>query len=599
MTRFINHISIILFLLLGSLSVNRVATAQCKVKIVVPSTKICLGDTISMYAIGGCGSVLVEHFNDSSLGLLNTNNPIPLGRLCDNGIDGSIYPWFGTQFTGPHYLTSPSLNVNSNGFQICFDMRYGEEGSGGNCEGPSNITEAIHLQYSINGGANWNDIQMWDPNGGHDASLIQWQHYCINLPIAAQSTSTKIRWTQNSSTAINTANWGIDNIYIKDNSATSFTWSSGFVGSNHPDIHPISVTNYSVNVSGSNSCICYDSITISPQLKHSANYSISGSLCKNEDIKFIYTGSAPPTATYNWDFVSASKVSGSGQGPIQVQWSKTGSYYPTLIVTSNGCSSSPYKMEVSVMPLVSFFLDKSDGCEPLTIKYQGNAYPKSSSYFWDFGDGGTSTDSTPTYTYINAGDFDLTLILKTDSGCLDTMFLANFTHCYPSPEVDFTFAPPIIPFSNPTATFNNQTQNGQSYTWAFGDGGSSNQLNPIYTYSALGDYLVFLKATSSKGCTDSITKLLKVVEDRFNTPNVITPNGDGVNDVFKVENIEYLQSCKLEVYNRWGQIVYSNAQYDNQWSGDNLADGVYFYIVNYTSFFGDGEFRGSLTIIRQ
>jgi gliding motility-associated-like protein len=600
MTKTFQHISIIFIVFFISFSLTKTLNAQCKVKIVVPSQQMCLGDTISMYALGGCGSVLVEHFNDSTLGnQLSSNNPLPIARLCDDEIDGSIYPWFGTLSAGPHQLTTNSLNLNTAGFQICFDMRYGEEGTGGNCEGPSTLAEAVHLQYSTNAGSSWTDIQVWDPNGGHDANLIQWKHYCINLPAAAQSPNTLIRWAQNSSSAINTANWGIDNINIIKVVGTIYNWSTGYSGIQHPDITPSNATFYSVNASGTNGCICSDSITIHPAPKPSGNYVFTGSLCKNENITFNYSGNAPPSASYKWNFGTASQVNGGGQGPIVVQWSKTGSYYPTLVVTNNGCSSDPYKTEVSITPLISFFMDKSSGCEDLTINFKGNAFPKNSDYFWDFGDGGNSTDSTPSYTYVDAGDYDLSIIIKSSSGCYDTLILANFIHCFPSPNVDFDFSPPIIPFSDPEASFNNKTQNGQTYLWDFGDGGSSKQTNPNHTYSSLGDYIVWLKAESDKGCTDSISKLLKVVEDRFSTPNVITPNGDGVNDVFKVENLESLQSCELEVYNRWGQLVFSDAEYDNLWNGDELADGVYFYIVKYISFFGEGEFTGTLTIMRK
>jgi gliding motility-associated-like protein len=553
-----------------------------------------------MYALGGCGSVLVEHFNDSTLGSqLNSNKPLSIARLCDNGIDGSIYPWFGSLSSGPHSLTTDSLNLNSSGFQICFDMRYGEEGAGGNCEGPSIQAEAIRLQYSINGGSSWIDIHIWDPNGGHDPNLIQWKNYCINLPTAAQSPNTIIRWLQNSPSAINTANWGIDNINIMKAVNTNYNWSTGFTGIQHPDINPSITTSFSVIANGASGCICYDSITIYPAPKPSANYTFTGSLCKNENITFNYSGNAPSSATYNWDFGTASQVNGSGQGPIVVQWSKTGSYYPSLEVVNNGCSSTPFNSEVKITPLISFFMDKSSGCEDLTINFKGNAYPKNSDYFWNFGDGGNSTDSTPTYTYVDAGNYDLTLVIKSNNGCYDTLTLAGFINCYPSPEVIFNFTPSIIPFSNPEANFSNSTQNGQSYLWDFGDGGSSNQTNPKHTYTSIGDFIVWLKAYSDKGCTDSISKSLKVVEDRFNTPNVITPNGDGINDVFKVENIESLQSCELKVYNRWGQLVYSNAEYDNLWGGDEIPDGVYFYIVKYISFFGEGEFTGALTIMRK
>ena len=573
---------------------------QCKVKVVVPRTNTCLGDTISMYALGGCGSLLVEHFNDSSLGnQLTSNKPITIDRACGSGSDGSPYLWFGNLSSGPHTLTTNGFNFSNGSFQVCFDMRYGEEGSGGDCEGPSSLSEAVHLQYSTNNGVTWTDIQVWDPAGGHQPNLINWDNYIITVPTAALTSNTMIRWAQLSTSPLNSANWGIDNINIRSVISSNYFWSTSYSGIQHPDIHPSNPTSYTVTASGANGCSCSDSLTIYPHPKPNASYTYTTPLCKNQDIFFNYNGTTSPSANYKWSFPNANTVSGSGQGPIKVQWSKTGSYYPQLVVSENGCSSEIFKKEVRVSPLISFFIDKTSGCEPLTIQYTGNAYPDSSSYFWDFGDGGSSTDSTPVYTYINAGEYDLSIIVVTDSGCIDTLILNKFTRVFASPNVDFSHTPPVIPFSNPEASFSNETINGQLFYWDFGDGGSSSQENPKHTYSMLGDYLVWLTVENTNGCIDSASKIIKVAENRFSTPNVITPNNDGINDYFKVKNLESLQSCSIEIYNRWGQIVYSNPSYDNKWDGEQYADGVYFYRVKYVSYFDEGEFYGSLTIIRQ
>jgi gliding motility-associated-like protein len=63
-------------------------------------------------------------------------------------------------------------------------------------------------------------------------------------------------------------------------------------------------------------------------------------------------------------------------------------------------------------------------------------------------------------------------------------------------------------------------------------------------------------------------------------PNVFTPNSDNVNDLFTIENLMDWQYRELMIFNRWGQIVYYNYDYKNDWDGDNLADGVYFGILN-------------------
>jgi gliding motility-associated-like protein len=77
-------------------------------------------------------------------------------------------------------------------------------------------------------------------------------------------------------------------------------------------------------------------------------------------------------------------------------------------------------------------------------------------------------------------------------------------------------------------------------------------------------------------------------------PNIITPNGDGVNDVFFIKNLEGHPNSSLNILNRWGNMVYETSNYQNNWGGDDAADGTYFYILKLV----DGkEYTGTLTIL--
>lgn len=106
------------------------------------------------------------------------------------------------------------------------------------------------------------------------------------------------------------------------------------------------------------------------------------------------------------------------------------------------------------------------------------------------------------------------------------------------------------------------------------------------------------------GCT-SVEDTLDLTVNICNLtiPNVITPkNLDGLNDKFKVPNLEYYPNSEFIVYNRWGRKVYENSNYQNDWDGENCADGVYYFIlrVNYGDI-GNGEkieeHHGTVTIL--
>ena len=63
-------------------------------------------------------------------------------------------------------------------------------------------------------------------------------------------------------------------------------------------------------------------------------------------------------------------------------------------------------------------------------------------------------------------------------------------------------------------------------------------------------------------------------------PNIFTPNGDAVNETFAIEGLEVYSNVQLWVYNRWGNTVYENQDYQNgTWRADDLSDGTYWYVL--------------------
>jgi gliding motility-associated-like protein len=140
---------------------------------------------------------------------------------------------------------------------------------------------------------------------------------------------------------------------------------------------------------------------------------------------------------------------------------------------------------------------------------------------------------------------------------------------------------------------------GDKWVWNFGDGttldGSSKE---VHTYNQAGDYRVMLILTSNKGCVDTAYIDVMVIVDELDIPNVITPNGDGYNDKFVIDNIDKLVSSQLIIYNRWGKKVYESNNYQNDWDGDNLSDGVYYYVLKYETYIESLELSGSVTIMR-
>lgn len=94
-----------------------------------------------------------------------------------------------------------------------------------------------------------------------------------------------------------------------------------------------------------------------------------------------------------------------------------------------------------------------------------------------------------------------------------------------------------------------------------------------------------------------VSAIAEPCEAIVKTTNVFTPNGDGINDFLSFDLVEVYPGSKLQVYNRWGRLVYEDPDYFNDWDGDNLAAGTYFYVLDLNSEVQD-VLKGTFTIFR-
>jgi len=134
------------------------------------------------------------------------------------------------------------------------------------------------------------------------------------------------------------------------------------------------------------------------------------------------------------------------------------------------------------------------------------------------------------------------------------------------------------------------------YTYHWSTGSSSPYMHVEGLPVGPAVYSVTVTGCDSK----SDTVVVSVIACDLTIPNIITPNGDGFNDVFEVTNLPYYPNSILMVYNRWGKKIYETSNYLNDWDGEDFADGTYYIIlrVNY----GNEEYEdhhGTLTIMRE
>ncbi len=145
------------------------------------------------------------------------------------------------------------------------------------------------------------------------------------------------------------------------------------------------------------------------------------------------------------------------------------------------------------------------------------------------------------------------------------------------------------------------TSTATSYTWT--------PINVFikYPFTATPDvspintttYLV--QATDTNGCFSSDTVIVRVVpSDDLVFYSAFTPNGDGDNDIFYIGNIQKYPENILKIYNRYGQVIFTSAGYNNEWDGsyqgNAVPTGTYFYILDTGT--SKGKYKGTVTIMR-
>lgn len=152
--------------------------------------------------------------------------------------------------------------------------------------------------------------------------------------------------------------------------------------------------------------------------------------------------------------------------------------------------------------------------------------------------------------------------------------------------------------------FTDASTNAVSWQWDFGNGEVSNQTNPQQGLPYGQNSTVTLVITDLTGCTDTTSQVFTMQDYAelvdVDVPNVITPNGDGRNDVFTLITDAFLGPCtEMSIFNRWGNTIFVSQGNNITWDGLNYAGepctpGTYFYVVSVNGL----EFKGSVTLVR-
>ncbi len=277
--------------------------------------------------------------------------------------------------------------------------------------------------------------------------------------------------------------------------ATSWSWNFGD-GSTSTDANPVhtfdTVGTYEVCLIASNFC---SADTFCQMIEVTCTPIISSFTYTEDGNTVNFTSTTAGATSWKWKFGDGGNT--NVENPTYT-YADTGTFEVCLIVF-NACSSDTLcqNIHVGCTTVVPAFTYTQTGYTLSFNDESGNA----TSWMWTFGDGGTSNLQNPTYTYATQGTYQVCLVASNNCAT-DTTCQTITIEC---PLVNAAFTETVNDLS---VSFTDQSANASSWSWSFGDGGTSSAQNPSHTYSAAGTYVVC--ATIGNGC-DSQTVCNEVV----------------------------------------------------------------------------------------
>jgi gliding motility-associated-like protein len=212
------------------------------------------------------------------------------------------------------------------------------------------------------------------------------------------------------------------------------------------------------------------------------------------------------------------------------------------------------------------------------------------SLIWNMGDGNYVYNETNfVYNYETPGTYQATVTLISPDGCEIITVLDSVTVFDDGLDADFTATPMLVDQNDPVVFADQSTFIGSpivSWTWDINNDTTytlNNNSDQTTSFALSGPYTITLTVVDQQGCEDSYALVINVKDPDLIIPNVITPNGDGVNDELVLSE-QFFKTYQIQIFNRWGHMVYMLEDQTGiaLWDGDTsdgvpCTDGVYFY----------------------
>lgn len=399
-----------------------------------------------------------------------------------------------------------------------------------------------------------------------------------------------------------------DQTIFSSGTLTSWNWNfgDGTISSDQNPIHSYAAWGtYNVQLIATSANGCRDTMIKAvdayplPDASFSAANVCLNTLSVFQNTSVIDTGYI---ISSHWNFDDGSQQTTTGNALYT--YSDPGFYNVTLVTTSDhGCVDSiSHYTQVYHLPVPEFSAAPVEGCQSLTVAFadqSSNIDGSLTQWSWNFGNNQSSTNASPLYIYNDAGQYDVTLTVTSSFGCINSLQKQEFVWVHPLPKAGFDYTPKNGTIFNPEISFSDLSSGAFKWYYDFGDNSTTVIPSPQHVYKEWGSYPVAQVVTTNYGCTDTIT-ITVVIDSAYicYLPNAFTPNEDGINDYFFCNGIG-LKNYELNIYNRWGQIIFkgNNLPWNGK-QGDRAIPGVYAYQFIITDIYNKIHIKtGAVSVI--
>jgi gliding motility-associated-like protein len=279
-----------------------------------------------------------------------------------------------------------------------------------------------------------------------------------------------------------------------------------------------------------------------------------------------HCGQTTLTASSNATNITWGTVSGSS-----LIVNQSGTY---SVSASNSCNTATSSISITITPQPTISI------QPSSTVFCNTSVP----FSFTAASNGTVTWNTGFQGSVFSPGANGTYTATVSNACGSALATSAYSVLYVWADFSPTPSSGNLPL---TVNFQNTSSGASSYQWNFGNGQTSGIPNPVIEFNQTGTYIVTLIATNGP-CSDTTQRTVTVWDVFGPIPELITPNGDGKNDVWEIKGLLNFKNAEVEIYNRWGNLVYQKSPYKNDWDGTanfgsgnkgKLPAGSYFYIL--------------------